>query len=122
MFPYGDQALEDLGRRWEGLVFRRASVSTHRDGILVVMEADIWLPAQIVVSSLGWGSVVSSVATFLPMTDGQVACPLWAWKASSGGQCWNFSVDCVREAGAAVTPSAPSSFRIWVQDLTAEPQ
>ena len=32
VFPWGDDALKDLGRRWEGLVFRRASVRIRRDG------------------------------------------------------------------------------------------
>ena len=89
-------------------------------GILDVMEVEIWLPAQVVVSPIGWRFAVSSVATFLPMTNGQVACPLCEWKANSSGQCWNFPVACVREA-RAVVPSAPSSFGIWVHDLTAEP-
>ena len=45
-------------------------------GILDVMEADIWLPAQIVVSPIRWRFAVSSVAKFLPMMDEQVARPL----------------------------------------------
>jgi hypothetical protein len=45
---------------------------------------------------------VSSVATFLPMTDGQAACPLWVWKASSSGQILNFPVACLSEALAVV--------------------
>jgi len=67
-------------------------------GSLDVMEVDIWLPAQIAVSPIGWRFAVSSVATFLPMTEGQVACPLFVWKASSSGQFFYFSVACLREA------------------------
>ena len=55
--------------------------------------------------------IVSSVAIFLPITEGQVACPLWLWKASSSGQFLNFPVACLWEA-LKVAPSAPSSFRI----------
>ena len=90
-------------------------------GILAVIEADIWLPAHIVVSPMGCRSAVSSVATFLPMSEGQVARPLWVWNASSSGQFLNFPVACLREA-LAVVPSAPSSFRVWVHDFIAEPQ
>ena len=86
-----------------------------------MIEADIWLPAQIGVSPIGCRYAVSSVATFLPMTDGQVACPLWVWNASSSGQFLNFSTVCLREA-VTMAPSAPSSFRIWVHDHIAEPQ
>ena len=89
--------------------------------ILTVIEVDILLPAQIVVSLMGCWSTVSSVSTFLPMTDGQVARPFWAWNASSRGQFLNFPVACLREA-LAVAPSAPSSFRVWVHDLIVEPQ
>ena len=77
---------------------------------LAVIEADIWLPAHIGVSPIGCSSAVSSVATFLPITDGQVACPLWVWNASSRGQFLNFADACLREA-LAVVPSAPSSLR-----------
>ena len=63
---------------------------------------------------------MSSVTTFLPITDGQVACPLWVWNASSSDQLLNFVDACLREA-LAVTSSAPSSFKIWVHDLIAEP-
>ncbi len=45
-------------------------------GSLEVMDVDIWLPSQIIVPPVGWRYVVSRVATFLPLTDGQVACPL----------------------------------------------
>jgi len=98
------------GKGWSSVGHPSVSVVM---GILDVMEVDIWLPAKIVVSPIGWRFAVSSVATFLPMTDGQVACPLWMWKARSSGQCRNFPVACVMEA-RAVTPSAPSSFRILV--------
>ena len=59
-------------------------------GFLVVMEAEIWIPDQISDVPMGCKSAVSSVATFLPITDGHVAWPLWVWKASSRGQCLNF--------------------------------
>jgi hypothetical protein len=86
-----------------------------------VMEMDIWLPAQIVVSPIGWRSAMINVAKFLPMTEGQVTCPLCVWKASSNGQFFYFSVACLREA-LAVVPSAPSSFKIWDHDLIADLQ
>jgi hypothetical protein len=89
-------------------------------GSLEVMEVDIWLPAQIVVSPIGWRFAVSNAATFLPMTEGQVACPLCVWKASSSGQFFYFPVACLREA-LAVVPSAPSSFKIWFHDRIADP-
>ncbi len=82
-------------------------------GILAVIEADILLPAQIIVSPMGCRSVVRSVATFLPMTNGQVARPLWESNASSSSQLLNLSVACFREA-LAVVPKALSSFRICV--------
>ena len=86
-----------------------------------MIEADIWFHVQVVVSPIGCRSAVSSVATFLLITDGQVACPLRVWNASSRGQFLNFTVACLREA-LAVVPSDPSSFRIWVHDLIVEPQ
>ena len=64
-------------------------------GILVVMDSEIWLPDQIYVLPMRCRSAVSSVATFLPITAGHVAWPLWVWNASSRGQCLNFCVACV---------------------------
>ena len=89
--------------------------------IIVVIEAEICLPVRIVASPIGCRSAVSSVATFLPITDGQVACPLWVWNAGSRGQFLSFVDACLGEA-LALVPRAPSSFRIWVHDLIAEPQ
>ena len=54
-------------------------------GVISVIEADIWLPVQIAVSPIVCRSAVSSLSTFLPMTNGQVACPLWVWNATSSG-------------------------------------
>ena len=54
-------------------------------GILAVTEVKIWLPDQISAVPMGCKSAVSSVATFLPIIDGQVAWPLWVWNASSRG-------------------------------------
>jgi len=56
-------------------------------GILVVMEAEIWLPDQISAVPMGCKSAVSSMATFLSIIDGHVAWPLWVWNASSRGKC-----------------------------------
>ena len=52
-------------------------------GILAVTEAEILLPDQISAVPMGCKSAVSSVATFLPITDGHVAWPPWVWNASS---------------------------------------
>ena len=62
-------------------------------GILDVMEAEICLPNQISVAPMGCKSALSSVAPFLPITDGHVAWPLRVWNDSSRGQC--FCADCV---------------------------
>jgi len=51
-------------------------------GILDVMECEIWLPDQMSDVPMGCKSVVSSVATFLSITDGHVAWPLWVCNAS----------------------------------------
>ena len=64
-------------------------------GILALMESEIWLPDQISAVSMGFKSAVSSVATFLPITYGHVAWPLWVWNASSRGHCLNFCDACV---------------------------
>jgi hypothetical protein len=64
-------------------------------GILAVMEAEIWMLDQISAIPMGCKSAVSSVATFLPITDGHVAWPLWVWNASSKGQFLNFCAACV---------------------------
>ncbi len=80
-------------------------------GIRVVREVEIWFPDQISVSPMGWRSAARRVATFLPMTEGHVACPLVVWNASSKGQCLNLSEAWRREA-LAVAPRAPSSLRI----------
>ena len=64
-------------------------------GILVVIDADIWLLDYISDSPMGCKSAVISVATFLPMTDGHVAWLLWVWNASSRGQCLNLCAACV---------------------------
>ena len=90
-------------------------------GILDVMEVEIWLPDQISAVPMGCKSAVSSMATFLPINDGQVAWPLWVWNASSRSQCLNFCAACVYKAKAA-TPNAPVSLRIYVHDLIADPQ
>ena len=63
-------------------------------GILAVMEIEIWLPDQMSAVPTGCKSAVRSVATFLPITDGHVAWPLWVWNASSSGQCMNFCAAC----------------------------
>jgi hypothetical protein len=84
------------------------------------IEVAIMLPFQISMSPMGCRSAVRSVATFRSMTDGQVACPLRVWKASSNGRCLNFTAACVREA-RAMAPSVPLSFRIWVQERIAAP-
>ena len=80
-------------------------------GICVVREVEIWFPDQISVSPRGCRSAVINVAAFMPITDGQVAWPLWVWKASSSGQFLNLA-DAWRREALAVVPSAPSSFRI----------
>ncbi len=64
-------------------------------GILAVMESEIWLPDQISALPMGYKSAVSSVATFMPISDGHVAWPLWVWNASSRGKCLNFCAACV---------------------------
>ncbi len=43
-------------------------------GILAVIECEIWLPDQMSAVPMGCKSAVSSVATFLSITDGHVAC------------------------------------------------
>ena len=60
-------------------------------GIFDSIEAAIWLHVQIPMSPMGCRAAVRSVATFLPMKDGHVTCPLWVWNASSSGQCLNLS-------------------------------
>jgi len=45
-------------------------------GILVAIEVFIWLLGQIYVAPMGCKSALSSVAMFLPMSDGHVALPL----------------------------------------------
>ncbi len=64
-------------------------------GILAVIEADVWLLDQISVSPMGYKSAVSSVATFLPMTEGHVTWLLWVGKASSSGQFLNTFAACL---------------------------
>jgi hypothetical protein len=85
-----------------------------------VREVEIWFPDQISVSPRGWRSANINVATFLPITDGQVAWPLWVWKASSSGQFFNLA-DAWRREALVVAPRSPSSFRIWVHERMAEP-
>jgi hypothetical protein len=63
--------------------------------ILAVMEAEIWLLDQISVVSIRCKSAVSIVTTFLLITDGHVAWPMWVWNASSRGHCLNFCAACV---------------------------
>ncbi len=46
-------------------------------GIMAVSETDMWLLVQILVLSMGSKFAVSSMATFMLMIDGHVACPLW---------------------------------------------
>ena len=75
----GEKGCSSVGRLSSSIVM----------GILVAIEFAIWLPFQIYMVPIGWMSAVSSVATFLPMTDGQVMRPLMVWKASSSGQCLN---------------------------------
>ncbi len=80
-------------------------------GICVVREVEILFPDQISVSPRGWRSAVINVAAFLQITEGQVAWPLWVWKASSSGNFF-YLADAWRREALAVAPSAPSSFRI----------
>ena len=75
-------------------------------GILDVMEVEIWLPDQISVVPMGCKSAVSTVPTFLPITDGYVAWPLWVWNASSRGHCLKFLCG-VRVKGPDGNPECP---------------
>jgi hypothetical protein len=95
VFPHG-------ARRWRILVVcgKGCFATGHPSSpimmeILAVMEADILLPDQISVSPMGLRSAVRSVATFLSMTEGHLAWPLWEWKASSSGQFLYFSAVCL---------------------------
>ncbi len=105
------------GKGWSSVGQPSSSVVI---GILDVIVVDICLPDQISMPPMGCRSAVSRVATFLPITDGNVARPLCVWKASSSGQCLNFVAACVYEA-RAVAPRAPSSLSSWVHERIAEP-
>jgi hypothetical protein len=73
----------DRGKGWSFVGQPSSSIVM---GICVAREVEIWLPDQISVSPSGCRSAVIIVAAFLPITEGQVAWPLWVWKASSNGQ------------------------------------
>ena len=112
--PYSHNGASFSSRRvacGKGCVSQGQPSSSRLIGILAAMEVDIWFPDHISVSPRRCKSAVINVAAFLPITEGQVAWPLWVWKASSSGQFFYLTDACCREA-LAVVPSAPSSFRI----------
>ena len=86
------------------------------------MDVEIWFPDQISGPPVGWKSAKSWVAMLLAITDVQIGVwSLCVWKAASMGQWRNFA-DARCSEVRAVTPRAPSSFRICVHERTAAPQ
>ncbi len=76
-------------------------------GVEDVREEDISFPGHISGPPRGRRSAVRRVAMLRAMTDGQIGLPpLWEWKASSNGQCWNLLAACASEA-RAVASRAP---------------
>ncbi len=90
-------------------------------GMSEEMDVEIWFPDQISGPPVGWRSAMSMVAMFRANTD--LHAGVWSlsvWKASSMGQWRNLSDARCSEA-RAVTPRAPSSFRICVHERTVAP-
>ncbi len=86
------------------------------------MDVEIWLPDLISGPPVGWRSARSRVAMLRAITDVHIGVrSLYMWKAASMGQWRNLATARYSEA-RAVTPRAPSSLRICVQERTAAPQ
>ncbi len=91
-------------------------------GIKEVREEDISFPDHISGPPSGWRSAVRRVAMLRAMNDGHSGLPpRWEWKANSNGQCLNLWAACASEA-RAVSPSAPWSLSMFVQEFVAAAQ
>ena len=88
----------------------------------VEMDEEIWFPDHISGPPVGWRSARMRVAMFRAITDLHAGVrSLRVWKASSIGQCRNL-LDARCGEARAVTPRAPSSFKICVHERAATPQ
>ncbi len=86
------------------------------------MELEIWLLDQISGPPMGWRSAKSRVAMLRAINDVHIGVwSLFVWKAVAMGQ-WRNLADARCSEARAVTPRAPSSFRICVQERIAAPQ
>ncbi len=91
-------------------------------GISEAMDVEIRLPDHISGPPVGRRYARSRGAMFRAMTDLHAGVLFRkVWKADSIGQCQNL-VDARWSEARAVAPRAPSSFRICVQERTADPQ
>ena len=117
-----------------GVIFLRMSVDAGKAcvckghpsssilmGMSEEMDVEIRFPDQISGSPVGWRSARSRVAMLRAKTDLHAGVlSLRVWKASSMGQ-WRNLEDARRSEARAVTPRAPSSYRICVHERTAAP-
>ncbi len=91
-------------------------------GMSEEMDVEIWLSDQIPGPPVGWRSAMSRVAMLQAITDVHIGVwSLCVWKVVSMGQ-WRNLADARCSEAHAVTPRAPSSFRICVHERTAAPQ
>ncbi len=96
--------------------------SSSRMGVSEEMDVEIWFLDNIFGPPVGWRSARSRVATFRGITDLHAGVlSLRAWKTSYIGQRRNMADARCRQA-RAVTPRAPSQFRICVHERIAVPQ
>jgi hypothetical protein len=85
------------------------------------MEVEIWFPDQISGPFVGWRFAKSRVAMLRAITDVHAGeWSLCVWKTVSMGQ-WRNLADARYSEARAVTPRAPSSFRICIDERTAAP-
>ncbi len=86
------------------------------------MDVEIWFPDRNYGPPVGWRSAKSRVAMLRAKME--LHAGVWSlcvWKAISMGQ-WRNLADARCIEARAVTPRAPSSFRICVHEQTAAPQ